>query len=69
MTSKRTLLVHIGVHRTATSSIQAHLQQHKGLLLDQGVMLANGRGRQQRLVNDLFSGARTPDEVAEALER
>lgn len=64
---KQTLLVHIGVHRTATSSVQAHLRENADALLDQGVFLVNGRGRHMALANALFDGERSPQELGEML--
>lgn len=69
LTKKQTLLVHIGVHRTATSSVQAHLKENAAALIDQGVKLANGRGRHVGLVNAMFNGNRSPQDVAKMLKK
>jgi len=55
--ARPTLYLHVGVHRTATSSIQAYLAQNIEALKAQGIVLPNGRGRHIGLVNKLYSDA------------
>lgn len=66
---KRTLYLHIGVHRTATSSIQAYLQQNFHALLEQGFLLPWARGRHLRVVNRLFDGREKPAAVAKDIKK
>jgi hypothetical protein len=54
----RTLYLHIGNHRTATSSIQAFMAKNREPLRKQGVLYPYGAKRHLSLINDLFSGKR-----------
>ncbi len=60
----RTLYLHIGNHRTATSSIQAFMAKNREQLRKQGVLYPYGAKRHLTLINDLFSGKRNIDTVA-----
>lgn len=66
---KRTLVLHIGAHRTATSSLQSYLFQNFDTLQDQGYFYPMKVRRHMRLVNSLFSGERRPREVAADLNK
>lgn len=52
---KRTLYLHIGVHRTATTSIQRVLNLNAAALRDRGYLLAYGVARHFKLVNALYN--------------
>jgi len=52
----KTLYMHIGNQRTATTSIQSFLQKNAGPLAKQGYFSANGRRRHDTLMHRLFSG-------------
>lgn len=43
--TKPILYLHIGVHRTGTTSIQAYLHSNQQCFLDEGVLIAFGQGR------------------------
>lgn len=66
---RRTLYLHAGTHRTATSSIQGFLRVNFDNLIERGYLNPFAAGRHEMLVNDLFKGIRTPKEVAEDLIR
>lgn len=61
---KRTLYIHIGAHRTATTSIQRFMKANFMQLQRRGYLIPFGAGRHFGLVNSLFSGAMTIDEAA-----
>jgi len=72
----RTLYLHIGAHRTATTSTQKFLRVNANTLAKRGVFLPSGVGRHFDLFNRLFSGvtpvakaARNIDERAEARQQ
>lgn len=69
MTGKPILILHCGVHRTATSSIQGFLRQNADALRGQGVLYPLGVVRHVRLVNELYDGRRDPVETAQDLLR
>lgn len=51
---QRTLYLHVGAHRTATSSIQKFLQQNFEALQEQGYLQAFGQARHFDIVNRIF---------------
>jgi hypothetical protein len=65
----RTLYLHIGTHRTATSSIQAFLHANFSAPGQRGVLYPLGVKRHVGLMNAIFSGQRTVDDVARDLDR
>ena len=64
---RKTLYIHLGTHRTATSSIQEYLHSNFDALVAQGVLYPLGVRRHVHLVNNLFSGRRNPLELAHDL--
>ncbi|CUI01650.1 hypothetical protein [Leisingera aquaemixtae] len=62
---KRTLILHIGAHRTATSALQDYLHSNFEKLQEKGFFYPFKVRRHLKLVNNLFSGGRTPAEVAQ----
>lgn len=64
--TKRKLYIHIGVQRTATTSIQRFLSRNHRALRDQGFLQFNGMQRHQPLFESLFDGSLS---VAEAAAR
>jgi len=62
---KRTLYIHIGSHRTATTSVQRFLHRSFERLLQNGYLYPYRVARHFQLVNRLFDGDRTVDEVAQ----
>jgi len=65
----RTLYLHIGNHRTATSSIQAFMAANLEALRGKSVLYPYGATRHLALMNDLFSGRKQVDAVAKDLIR
>lgn len=65
----RTLYLHIGAHRTATTSIQGYLFANREALRRQGILYPNGVRRHDALLRALQSGRRDIDAVAAELER
>jgi hypothetical protein len=63
----RTLYLHIGAHRTATSSIQSFLHLNLEALLDRGVFYPFGVKRHLKQANAVFSGDTTAAALAETL--
>ena len=63
----RTLYLHIGTHRTATSSIQAFMLANCDLLPARGILYPYKTARHLGLFNGLFSGRREVGEVAQDL--
>ena len=61
------LFVHIGCHRTGTTSIQNYLRTNAALLAKRGYYLPFGRGRQSAFVSRLFDGELSVEEFAEQL--
>ena len=59
----RTLYLHIGAHRTATSSIQKYLWSNFEQLLGKGFLYPYGTRRHALLFSDLASGKRDADIV------
>lgn len=64
---KRTLILHIGAHRTATSALQDYLHKNFSKLHEKGFFYPFRVRRHIKLVNELFKGSRTPAEVAQDL--
>jgi hypothetical protein len=62
-----TLYLHIGNHRTATSSIQAFMLANWETLLARGVFHPMRIGRHFAIFNAIFSGKRTVKEVSQDL--
>jgi hypothetical protein len=60
----RTLYIHAGVHRTATTSIQSFLRTNFSALQKKGVFNPFAAGRHFGLVNKIFSGESDVGEVA-----
>lgn len=68
----RRLILHVGNHRTATSSLQAYLTQNTGPLQQRGFLYPRPPGSATRhlaLFNALLRGATTPEQVARTLNR
>ena len=63
--SKRRLYLHVGVHRTGTSSIQHALKSDFGQLLWRGVFHAYATARHKALFDDLFSGKQSARAIAQ----
>lgn len=62
-----TLYLHIGTHRTATSSIQAFLLSNWEALLARGIFVPMRIPRHFALFNSIFSGRRSVREVSQDL--
>lgn len=60
----RTLYIHIGAHRTATTSTQKYLRLNAARLLERGFFLPFGVSRHFDLFNRLFDGRLTVSEAA-----
>ena len=60
----RTLFLHIGTHRTATSSLQAFLHDNRPRLRERGFLYPFNVRRHVALMGRLFAGIVTADEVA-----
>jgi hypothetical protein len=65
----RTLYLHIGTHRTATSSVQAFMLANWDKLVSQGILHPFRIARHFALMNAIFSGRRTVKEAAIDLTR
>lgn len=65
----RTLYLHIGAHRTATSAIQSFLARNNDRLRQHGYLPVNGVGRQMVLAKALVEGKRPVAEVAEMIRQ
>lgn len=65
----RTLYLHIGAHRTATSSIQSFLHANSAALQERGIFYPFGVKRHDKLVRDLFAGRTKVADVAAEIER
>ena len=61
---KRTLYLHIGAHRTATTSVQEFLFNNFIPLMINGILYPFRMKRHISIVNNLFSGERTIEEIA-----
>lgn len=64
----RTLVLHIGAHRTATSSIQAYLFANRQRLRRQGFLYPFKTKRHLDTFNAIFSGRTTAAEIAAKLK-
>ncbi|MCG6112794.1 MAG: hypothetical protein MEQ74_11510 [Paracoccus sp.] len=64
MTERRTLYLHIGVHRTATTAIQATMFRNWSRLRDQGYLYPLGVERHIGAFNSIFFGEMTTRQVA-----
>lgn len=62
---RRKLFLHMGVHRTGTSSIQHFLKANFGTLLGKGVFHAYAVARHDRIFADLFAGRLTALDLAQ----
>lgn len=60
----RILYLHVGAHRTATTSIQSFLRANFGALQERGIFNPFGAGRNVALVNRLFRGETDAHEIA-----
>lgn len=65
----RTLYLHIGSHRTATTSIQSFLHRNFDALVENGCLLPFRKPRHVGLINDIFDGNRKVPEVAKDLKK
>jgi hypothetical protein len=61
---RRKLYLHVGVHRTGTTSIQRFLQTNAGALAGQGVLVPDGVGRHNALVGEICSQVLRPAQAA-----
>lgn len=66
---RRKLFLHIGSHRTATTSIQQFMHENLDRLEAQGILYPLRVARHQRLINKIFAGKLKSDEVAADLSR
>lgn len=64
---KRTLILHIGAHRTATSALQEYLHANFDPLQEKGFFYPFKIRRHLKMMNNLFNGERTPADVAQTL--
>jgi hypothetical protein len=64
----RTLYLHIGTHRTATTSIQAFLHANSDALLRRGYFYPYGVRRHLELVNQIFSGEQAVSDVCDTIQ-
>ncbi|OCX66446.1 hypothetical protein BFP70_05285 [Thioclava sp. SK-1] len=62
--ARRTLYLHLGVHRTATTNIQATLFRNWPALLQRGYLYPLGVERHIGLINTIFAGDRTASDAA-----
>lgn len=63
----RTLILHIGAHRTATSALQQYLHENFSNLQQRGFFQTFKTRRHLKLMNELFNGTRTPADVAQQI--
>ncbi|MEP2716297.1 hypothetical protein [Pseudophaeobacter sp.] len=61
---KRSLIFHIGAHRTGTSAVQNYLHHNRVALRQQGLFYPFGARRHVHRINQLFSGACTPQALS-----
>ncbi|MDE4306135.1 hypothetical protein PXK30_21045 [Phaeobacter gallaeciensis] len=64
---KRTLILHIGAHRTATSALQAYLHANFLNLQDKGFFYPYKVRRHLKMMNQIFNKKRAPADVAQDL--
>ncbi|MBU2957262.1 hypothetical protein Q4511_09455 [Paracoccus sp. 1_MG-2023] len=69
MTDRRTLYLHIGVHRTATTAIQAAMARNWELLRNNGFLYPYRVERHIGVFNDIFSGRTDARTVGKDLVR
>lgn len=67
--TKRTLFIHIGTHRTATTSTQEFLALNFRNLKQRGFLQVNGVPRQVYMMERLFSGELRAEQVAKRITR
>lgn len=65
--NRRTLYLHFGVHRTATTAIQATMFANRDTLRRSGFLHALGVKRHIGLFNSIFAGKQSVAHVAETL--
>lgn len=63
----RTLYLHIGSHRTATTSTQQFMHRNFDRLLEEGVFYPFRVPRHLKFINELMSGEKSPREAAKTL--
>lgn len=61
---KRKLYIHIGAHRTATTSIQRFMHANFPALITKGYLYPYRIPRHMALINNIFNGIRTVEDVA-----
>lgn len=66
---KRTLILHIGAHRTATSALQAYLRSNGPKLVNNGFLYPLNVRRHVKLMNDLFQGTQRVGDVGAMLNK
>lgn len=67
---KHSLIFHIGAHRTATSAVQEYLHGNIPALKQLGFLYPFMTRRHVHMINQLFNGARSPQQVsADLVER
>lgn len=66
---KRTLFIHIGTHRTATTSIQRTMNSNKKALLDQGFLYPMNTSRHQKIRINVNSNKKTVPQIARQLNK
>jgi hypothetical protein len=67
---KHSLIFHIGAHRTATSAVQQYLHDNIPALKQLGFLYPFMTRRHVHMINQLFNGARSPQQVsADLMER
>ena len=69
MPTRRQLMIHVGAHRTATTSTQKFLNANGPKLLEQGVLYPYRESRHLKIMNRLFSGELSAEELADDLTR
>jgi hypothetical protein len=62
---KRRLFLHVGAHRTGTTSIQSFMAQNFGMLQQKGVFHPFAVPRHVGLINKIFNGTKTVREICE----
>ncbi|MGR3621461.1 hypothetical protein [Pseudophaeobacter sp.] len=65
----RDLIFHIGAHRTGTSAVQQYLHRNIAALKQQGVLYPFKARRHVHLINALFSGRKSPQQLCAELMR
>ncbi len=62
------LILHIGAHRTATTSVQRYMKRNSAALIKHGVFLPENVGRHSALFNSVFDGERSVEDMARGLQ-